>query len=67
MQIQTQSQLAEATAKSADMTPVQTTVGDKSGASSTDHAAMMRARQVSVFYGAKQALFDVNLDMPARA
>ncbi|MDZ4791115.1 MAG: phosphate ABC transporter ATP-binding protein PstB [Hyphomicrobiales bacterium] len=28
---------------------------------------MMRARQVSVFYGAKQALFDVNLDMPARA
>ncbi len=27
----------------------------------------VRARDVSVFYGGKQALFDVSLDMPARA
>ncbi len=53
--------------KASEMTPFQAALGDKAGASSTDHEAMMRARQVSVFYGAKQALFDVNLDMPAKA
>ncbi|MDX2264566.1 MAG: phosphate ABC transporter ATP-binding protein PstB [Hyphomicrobiales bacterium] len=42
-------------------------VGSRTSASSTANDAIMRARQVSVFYGAKQALFDVNLDMPGKA
>ncbi len=62
-----QTQLMDVTQKASEMTPIQTALGDKTSASSAEYAAMMRARQVSVFYGAKQALFDVNLDMPARA
>ncbi len=62
-----QTQSMDVSQKASEMTPFQAALGDKAGAHSTDHEAMMRARQVSVFYGAKQALFDVNLDMPAKA
>jgi phosphate transport system ATP-binding protein len=36
-------------------------------AHAVDAPAKLRARDVSVFYGEKQALFDVSLDMPERA
>lgn len=35
-------------------------------AAETPNPAKMRGKDVSVFYGAKQALFDVNLDIPER-
>ncbi len=46
---------------------VQTSTAAKPAAVPAAPAAKVRARSVSVFYGEKQALFDVSLDMPEKS
>jgi phosphate transport system ATP-binding protein len=55
-------------AERAMSTPAMTAPTVKSGAGTINGAAVkVAARDVSVFYGEKQALFDVSLDVPDRA
>jgi phosphate transport system ATP-binding protein len=53
-------------AKTSDRVHARDAAAQTAAARATDHEVKVAAKSVSVFYGDKQALFDVSIDIPAR-